>query len=199
MPRLRIAPTLLIALVTFSVLAAACGGSKKPVPLPAPPPVTPPPTTAPAPATRTTPPAPTPVVEPPAVPMEPLVVDDISTKDVDAINRAQLLKPAFFALNTDELDATAQAVLTEDAQMLKKYGTWTITIEGHCDERGSAEYNLALGEHRALAAKNYLVSLGIAAARIKIMSYGKEFPFDPGHAESAWSTNRRAHFVVTAK
>ena len=74
-----------------------------------------------------------------------------------------------------------------------------MTIEGHCDERGTPEYNLALGERRAVAARAYLVSLGIAADRLRTVSYGKEFPFDPGHDEAAWAKNRRAHFVVTAK
>ena len=83
--------------------------------------------------------------------------------------------------------------------MLKKYTTWVVTIEGHCDERGTKEYNLALGERRAVSARAYLVSLGIPADRLRIVSYGKEFPFDPGHEESAWSKNRRAHFVITAK
>jgi peptidoglycan-associated lipoprotein len=82
---------------------------------------------------------------------------------------------------------------------LKQYATWVITIEGHADERGTAEYNLALGERRALAARNYLISLGIAADRLRTISYGKEFPFDPLHSEAAWSKNRRAHFVITAK
>ncbi len=90
-------------------------------------------------------------------------------------------------------------MLDADAAVLKTYGTWVVTIEGHCDERGTAEYNLALGDRRALAARNYLVSLGIAADRIRTVSYGNEFPFDPGHAESAWSKNRRAHFMLTSK
>jgi peptidoglycan-associated lipoprotein len=83
--------------------------------------------------------------------------------------------------------------------LLKRYASWTVTVEGHCDERGTAEYNLALGERRAGAARAYLVSLGISGDRLKIVSYGKEFPFDPGHDESAFSKNRRAHFVITAK
>jgi len=74
-----------------------------------------------------------------------------------------------------------------------------ITIEGHCDERGTAEYNLALGERRAVAARTYLVSLGIAADRLRTVSYGKEFPFDPGHGDEAWGKNRRDHFVITQK
>ena len=74
-----------------------------------------------------------------------------------------------------------------------------ITIEGHADERGTAEYNLALGERRAVTARGYLVSLGITADRLRTVSYGKEFPFDPGHDEAAYSKNRRAHFVVTGR
>jgi len=83
--------------------------------------------------------------------------------------------------------------------LIKRYTSWTVTIEGHCDERGTAEYNLALGERRAIAVRAYLVSLGIAADRLRTVSYGKEFPFDPGHDEAAFAKNRRAHFVITAK
>ena len=82
---------------------------------------------------------------------------------------------------------------------MKKYATWVITIEGHADERGTAEYNLALGERRAVAARTYLVSLGIPSDRLRTVSYGKEFPFDPNHTETAWSKNRRAQFVVTSR
>ena len=89
--------------------------------------------------------------------------------------------------------------LNNNAELMKKYSTWIVTIEGHADERGTAEYNLALGERRALAARNYLVSLGIPADRLRTVSYGKEFPFEPGHDEGSWSKNRRAHFVVTSK
>jgi len=90
-------------------------------------------------------------------------------------------------------------VLDANAKLLRDNAGAGITIEGHCDERGTAEYNLALGEKRALAAKTYLVSLGVPADRVRTVSYGKEFPFDPGHDEGAWSKNRRAHFVVTSK
>jgi peptidoglycan-associated lipoprotein len=95
--------------------------------------------------------------------------------------------------------AEARAALDANAAVLKKYPTWVVTIEGHCDERGTAEYNLALGERRAAAAQSYLAALGIPASRIKTVSYGKEFPFDPGHDEAAWAKNRRAHFVITGK
>ncbi|HXT71768.1 MAG TPA: OmpA family protein [Vicinamibacterales bacterium] len=89
--------------------------------------------------------------------------------------------------------------MADNAEVMKKYSTWIVTIEGHCDERGTAEYNLALGDRRAIAAKNYMVTLGVPAERLRTVSYGNEFPFDPAHDESAWKQNRRAHFMLTAK
>jgi len=109
------------------------------------------------------------------------------------------LKPVLFALDSDELDETAKKILAANADVLKQYASWVITVEGHTDERGTAEYNLALGDRRALAARNYLISLGIAADRLRTVSYGKEFPFDAEHSEVAWSKNRRAHFMLTSK
>jgi peptidoglycan-associated lipoprotein len=132
---------------------------------------------------------------------EPAVVssDPLAGLDTDGINKQGILAPVFFAYDSDAIDAAGQKVLMANADVLKKYPTWAVTIEGHSDERGTAEYNLALGERRALAAKTYLVSLGIAADRLRTVSYGKEFPFDPGHDEAAFAQNRRGHFVVTAK
>ena len=138
------------------------------------------------------------VATPPDV-TPPVAVDPLTSKSLDELNRSDALKPVFFQLDSDQLDDTARQVLTENSQVLRKYGSWIITIEGHCDERGSAEYNLALGERRAQAARNYLVSLGVQAERIRTISYGKEFPFDAGHDESAWSQNRRAQLMVTAR
>jgi peptidoglycan-associated lipoprotein len=109
------------------------------------------------------------------------------------------LKPVFYLYDSDQLDAEGKKALEANAALLKQYPRWVITIEGHCDERGSAEYNLALGDRRALAAKTYLVSLGISPDRIRTVSYGNEFPFEPGHNEAAWSKNRRAHFMLTSK
>jgi peptidoglycan-associated lipoprotein len=125
--------------------------------------------------------------------------DPLADKSPEDINSNSPLKPIFFTFDSDELDDAARQALNDNAQVLKKYSTWIIAIEGHCDERGTAEYNLALGDRRALAAKNFLLSLGVSAARIKTVSYGKEFPFDPGHTETSWSQNRRAQFMVTAK
>jgi peptidoglycan-associated lipoprotein len=139
------------------------------------------------------------VAEPEPVPAEPSKADTLDTRDIDDINRDSPFQPVFYGLDQSDVDTAGQQVLNQNADILKKYQTWVITIEGHADERGSAEYNLALGERRALAARNYLVSLGIPADRLRTVSYGKEFPFDPGHDEAAWSKNRRAHFVVTSK
>jgi len=140
-----------------------------------------------------------PVAEPTIIPPEPIKDDAVSSASLDDLNRNSPLGPAFFALDSSEIDAGGQAVLNINAAVMRKYPSWVVTIEGHCDERGTAEYNLALGERRAVAARAYLVSLGIAADRLRTVSYGKEFPFDPGHDGSAWAKNRRAHFVVTAK
>jgi peptidoglycan-associated lipoprotein len=132
-------------------------------------------------------------------PVAPVGEDGIELRTLDDLNRDSPFSPAFFALDSAELDAPARAVVSANADMMKRNGTWAVTIEGHCDERGTAEYNLALGERRALAVKTYLVSLGIPPDRVRTISYGKEFPFDPGHDEAAWAQNRRAHFVITAK
>jgi peptidoglycan-associated lipoprotein len=144
---------------------------------------------------------PPPPEPPPVLVPEPAVVssDPLAGVDTDTINRQGILAPVFFHYDSDAIDDAGQKVLMANAEVLKKYPTWAITIEGHSDERGTAEYNLALGERRALSAKTYLVSLGIAADRLRTVSYGKEFPFNPGHDESAYALNRRGHFVVTAK
>ena len=183
------------ALVMMMALGAgACGKKEPPVARPMPPP---PPSDD---AGMARPPAPPdPGDEPAPVPPVPVTDDAIGSKSIDDINRESPLQPVFFGLDRSEVDQAGQQLLQRNADVLKKYDTWQITIEGHCDERGTAEYNLALGERRAVAARNYLVSLGVSADRIKTVSYGKEFPFDPGHTESAWAKNRRAHFVVTAK
>jgi len=174
--------------------AAACHKNAPPVARPAPPPPTPTSSTAPRP-----PAPPEPVREPTTVPAEPVREDAIASASLDDLNRNSPLKPVFYELDSSEVSPAGQKVLDENATLLKKYTAWAVTIEGHCDERGTAEYNLALGERRAVAARAYLVAQGISADRLRIISYGKEFPFDPGHDESAFAKNRRAHFVITAK
>ena len=125
--------------------------------------------------------------------------DPLSNTSVVDINKDSPLRAVFFAYDSDALDDAARATMTANADVLRKYGTWVVTVEGHCDERGTAEYNLALGDRRAQAVKNYMVSLGVSADRLKTVSYGSEFPFDPGHDEKSWSQNRRGHFMLTAK
>lgn len=102
----------------------------------------------------------------------------------------------FFDTDRYNIDSADAAALQTQAQYLSQYPQLTITIEGHCDERGTREYNLALGERRANAAKNYLVSLGIDPNRIRTVSYGKERPVSLGSNESAWAQNRRAVSIV---
>jgi len=172
----------------------ACHKNKAPIVRPSPTNNAPPSSTAPSP-----PEPPRPVAAPPTVPPEPMREDSIASASLDELNKNSPLKPVFFALDSDELTSEAQQTLNDNASTLKKYATWTVTIEGHCDERGTAEYNLALGERRAVTTRAYLMSLGIAADRLRTVSYGKEFPFDASHSEEAFSKNRRAHFVITAK
>jgi peptidoglycan-associated lipoprotein len=101
-----------------------------------------------------------------------------------------------FAFDSAVLDATAQAILKDKAGWMKSNMDAATTIEGHCDERGTVAYNIALGERRAEAAKAFLVNLGVPAAKMTTISFGKEKPLDPGHNEQAWAKNRRAHFVL---
>jgi peptidoglycan-associated lipoprotein len=179
--------------VCGALLSGACNRNPPPVARPQPPPAA-------AETAATRPPAPpAPVAEPIPVPPEPVPDDSIASASLDELNRNSPLKPVFFDYDSSDLSDAARAALNENAAALKRFDTWTVTIEGHCDERGTAEYNLALGERRAVSARSYLVSLGIPANRLRTVSYGKEFPFDPGHDESAWGKNRRAHFVITAK
>lgn len=103
-----------------------------------------------------------------------------------------------FALDSYELDSTAQATLDAQAAWLAQYPQVMITIEGHADERGTREYNLALGDRRANAAKNYLAGRGVAASRITTISYGKERPAVQGSNEEAWAQNRRAVTVLVS-
>ena len=190
----RDSKVLIVLVMLLTVVVGACAKKKPPVARPMPPP-----------AAMDTPTTPAPPPEPPKPVAEPVVVppmppeDTIGSKSLDDLNRDSPLRPMYFELDSSDVSGDGQKVLQANAAVLKRYPTMQVTIEGHCDERGTAEYNLALGERRALAAKNYLVSLGIPADRIKTVSYGKEFPFDPGHDDGAWAKNRRAHFVITAK
>jgi peptidoglycan-associated lipoprotein len=115
------------------------------------------------------------------------------------INRAGYLKDAFFDTDKSELREDTREALAANVAWLLAHPTIKVLVEGHCDERHTTEYNLALGWRRANAVKSYMVSLGIAAQRVLTLSYGEERPFAAGHDESAWWQNRRGHFVVTAR
>jgi peptidoglycan-associated lipoprotein len=192
---LRRSRTFVLLLVLGAIGAGACAKKQPPIARPTPPPPTS--------TTAERPPAPPEPVSEPApvtVPPEPSVSSsDIGAGSLDEINKKGVLQPVFFLFDSAEVDQASQAVLAKNAEILKQNPSWVVSIEGHCDERGTAEYNLALGERRALSVRTYLVSLGLAPDRLRTVSYGKEFPFDPGHGEEAWARNRRAHFVVTAK
>ncbi len=112
---------------------------------------------------------------------------------------SSLLRDINFEFDRYDLTEQARQILTENAKVLLANPTLVIQIEGHCDERGSNEYNLALGEKRADSAKKYLIKLGVAPERLSTISYGEELPLDPRHNEEAWAKNRRCHFVILSR
>jgi peptidoglycan-associated lipoprotein len=185
--------TLLVALLAA---LPGCRTKKTPAPVSAPPSVT---STAPPPPPVAT------TVAPPKdfVREEPKITEDVLPSDIDELNRlAQqrgYIHDAFFNFDESTLSAEAQTALTSSANWLKKNAKYGLLIEGHCDERGTEQYNLALGDRRANTAKEFLQTLGVDASRLRTVSYGEERPFDPGHDESAWGRNRRAHLIIIGK
>ena len=115
------------------------------------------------------------------------------------LNDKKPLTDVFFELDTAALSDRARTTLQANSDWMKRWTSTRITIEGHCDERGSAEYNLGLGDRRGSAVKAYLVNLGIPADRIAVVSKGKESPFCTDKNEACWQQNRRGHFLITAK
>lgn len=107
------------------------------------------------------------------------------------------LRDVHFAFDSYALDATAKDIMKANAEWLKANPSAKVQAEGHCDERGTNEYNMVLGGNRAHAGASYLASLGIDASRISTVSYGEELPLDPAHNEAAWAKNRRDHFNVS--
>jgi peptidoglycan-associated lipoprotein len=175
----------LLAVAAVLVVAAAC--SKKPAPTTTPEP-TPTPEAAPIPVS----PPSTPRPQPTPVPAPSVLSEPLSTL-------SGYLKPVFFDLDKADIRPEAKDVLGANAEFLRKYPTIRVTIEGYCDERGTREYNMALGQRRAAAAKDYLISLGTDGSRLTTISFGKERPFCTGHDETCWQKNRRDQFTVTAK
>jgi peptidoglycan-associated lipoprotein len=172
-------------------------GKKVPAPAPAPPPA--PPATAPAPPPPPPPPAPRAAAVPPSAPASLSEEEVFARKSLEQLNAEHPVDDVYFELDMSEIRADARASLQKNSDWLKRWSGAQITIEGHCDSRGSAEYNLALGSRRATAVKDYLVSLGVAATRMTIVSKGKEQPFCNQEEESCWQQNRRGHFLITAK
>jgi peptidoglycan-associated lipoprotein len=175
------------------VIAVALSGCHKKPPVTQPPP--PPPPTAPAPPPPPPPPPPAPAPAP-----KPLTEDEIfARKSLEDLNREKPLVDAFFAFDSSELTDVARSAIDKNAQWMKRWTSTKVQVEGHCDSRGTAEYNLGLGERRATAVRDYLVGLGIAADRVSMVSKGKEAPFCTEEDESCWSQNRRGHFIISAK
>jgi peptidoglycan-associated lipoprotein len=187
------------------VLAPACRTKKKPE-------VVPPQTTSTVPAQTNTDNVPpvvdtTPRVDPNTdfvkTDTEPAVSESTLPADIEQANRlAQergYIQDAFFGYDDAALSNEAQFALTSSANWMKKNAQYNLLIEGHCDERGTEQYNLALGDRRANIAKEFLATLGVDTGRIRTVSYGEERPFDPGHDEAAMAKNRRAHLVLVGK
>jgi peptidoglycan-associated lipoprotein len=160
------------SLVALALVASGCAKKTTPVQTTPAPPAAPPTTTP----TPTTPP-PTPATTPAPT----AAFSDLAT--------------VYFAFDSYALDDATRSTLDRNAKLLRDNDSWTVTIAGHCDERGTIEYNQALGEKRANSVRDYLVAAGVPATRVKTISYGKEMPADDGHDEAAWAKNRRAEFT----
>lgn len=126
---------------------------------------------------------------------ERLMAEAAEREKTAARNRFEF-EDIYFAFDRSDLSEMAQQVLRSKAEWLRDNPGVTVIVEGHCDERGTTEYNLALGERRAVSAQTFLVDLGVDTSRLTTISYGEERPLDPAHAEEAWAKNRRAHFVI---
>jgi peptidoglycan-associated lipoprotein len=136
------------------------------------------------------------VVQEQTVKEAPTTVKEETTR---AASQLESLENIYFDFDSYVLTANSREVLTRNAEAMKKDSSISVQVAGHCDERGSDEYNLALGEKRAKAAMNYMATLGVPASRLSMISYGKEKPADPGHDEAAWGKNRRDEFMIIIK
>jgi len=193
MTRVRSMLPIIVLAVVMGVSACA-----KKVPPAAPSPAPP------APAAPATPPAPPPpppraAAAPPSAPGALSEEEVFARKSLEQLNAEHPLEDVFFDLDESEIRAEGRTALQKNSDWLKRWTSAVLAIEGHCDSRGSAEYNLGLGSRRATAVRDYLVSLGVPAARVTIVSKGKEQPFCNQEEESCWKQNRRGHFVITGK
>jgi peptidoglycan-associated lipoprotein len=184
----------ILLLVVFVALAVSSCKKQAPVTEPEPPEAAAQQETTPPPEPQTPPPTQTVVTE--GFDQQPVEVREVTAADVEALNRQGVLATVYFPFDSYDLDDQTRMVLQQNGDWLLDNTQYNIRIEGHCDERGTIEYNLALGERRASAVRDYLVSLGVDAFRIRIVSYGEEDPADPGHDDAAWARNRRGVFVI---
>lgn len=178
------------ALLILTLVAAFPGCKKKQVDTV---PVETPATREPAREPDTAPPEPRDTDE---FPTEVPTSDDIVEPTIAELNARGVLKTVYFDYDSDELSPEARATLKQNADWIKEHAQYRIVIEGHCDERGTIEYNLALGQRRAETVRDYLASLGVNSSRLRNLSYGEERPAVPGNGEAAWAKNRRAAFVI---
>jgi len=130
----------------------------------------------------------------------PTPIMEVLPSNIEDLNRMVqnrgFIRDAYFGYDEATLSSDAQSALNTSASWLRQNSRYSLLIEGHCDERGTEQYNLALGDRRANTVREYLVALGIEGSRMRTVSYGEERPFDEGHDESAWAQNRRAHLVL---
>jgi peptidoglycan-associated lipoprotein len=178
---MSITRSLVVPLLAGLVLLPACARKRESLPPP------PPPAEQPA----------VPETMPTTVPPPPVGTTTIPGSAQDFVARAGT-DTVLFALDSYGIDPTAQLILDRQAEWLLQFAGVRVTIEGHCDERGTREYNLALGERRANAVKNYLAARGVSPARMSVISYGKERPAVDGSNEEAWAQNRRAVTVLVS-
>jgi peptidoglycan-associated lipoprotein len=180
-------PALVAAIGILAIGIVACGGNKPPAAQP----------------TRPVAPATPPPAPPPSAPRDIAPQQDdyarLKGTAADEIDRMGLLPDVHYDFDSAEIREVDRATLQKNAEALKKFDFLKVTVEGHCDERGTVEYNLALGERRSKAAYDYLLSLGVPKERLKTVSYGKEVPVCQEASEDCWARNRRAKFTVTGK
>lgn len=183
-----------LLLFSLSLVLPACRSRRTPPPAPAPPVVT---------ESQPQEPPPTTTVETPQREFPPEPEPEVLSEDIVEANRQARargwIQDAFFAFDASTLDDDAQDALRATAKWLRDHPEWKIRIEGHCDERGTEQYNLALGDRRAETAAAFLATLGVGRERIQTVSYGEQRPFEPGSDEASWAQNRRAHVVLASR
>ena len=186
-----------VSVLGAAMIAVSACGKKPPVQPAGPAPAPPPPVVQATPTPPPPPPRPTPAPAPPPAPRVPTEDEIFAKKTAEEITKE--FGVVYFEYDAAELTDASKATLQKNSDLLRRWTSVRVQIEGHADSRGTNEYNVALGERRASVARDYLISLGIPAARVTIVSKGEEAPTCREESESCWPLNRRAYFVVTAK